>query len=262
MDLSALTSGDRITTTPHAAAALRRLRGIITVEAFYTPIRAEVPWISLTAGRELFPYRQITCEAATIWWSVQAKRGAMPEEIEVPTEHLHEALEHEAHKAHCHETADSAAGWIPLAALSSAILAVFAAISALLAGHYANEAMLEQIRASDGWAYFQAKGIKAAVLQSKVDLLTALGKEASDGDRAKIEEYRKEQEEIKADAEKDVQLSKHHLQLHQILARTVTLFQIAIAMAAISVLSRKKRLWHLSLLLGVAGAALLTQSLL
>ena len=38
----------------------------------------------------------------------------MPEEIEVPTEHLHEALEHEAHKAHGHETADSAAGWIPL----------------------------------------------------------------------------------------------------------------------------------------------------
>ena len=35
-----------------------------------------------------------------------------------------------------------------------------AAIAALLAGHAANEALLEQIKASDQWSYYQSKSIK------------------------------------------------------------------------------------------------------
>jgi hypothetical protein len=67
------------------------------------------------------------------------------EEIEVPTEHLQEQLNE--------TTRDSEEKWILKVALTAAILAVFAAITALLAGHYANEAMIEQLQASDQWAY-------------------------------------------------------------------------------------------------------------
>ena len=98
----------------------------------------------------------------------------MPEEIEVPTEHLHEHLEHQAQH--------SPERWIVFVALSSALLAVFAAVSALLAGHHANEAMIEQIQASDLWAYYQAKGIKAAVLENKIEVLVGLGKEVAEKD--------------------------------------------------------------------------------
>jgi len=93
------------------------------------------------------------------------------EEIEIPTEHLHEQLNESAH--------ENAERWILMVALTAALLAVLAAITALLAGHYANEAMIEQIQASDQWSYYQAKGIKSAVLESKIDLLKTLGKEAN-----------------------------------------------------------------------------------
>jgi len=73
------------------------------------------------------------------------------EEIEVPTEQLQEQLNE--------RTRESQEKWILMVALTAAILAVFAAINALLAGHYANEAMIEQLKASDQWAYYQAKGI-------------------------------------------------------------------------------------------------------
>src|SRR5580704_8937616 len=97
----------------------------------------------------------------------------MPEEIEVPTEHLNEALDEEAHKNdHEHHGHGGKKGghaakhtnWIPGVALSAAVMAVCAAIAALLAGHHANEGVLDQITASDRWAEFQAKGIKSAVL--------------------------------------------------------------------------------------------------
>ena len=85
------------------------------------------------------------------------------EEIEVPTEHLQEQL-NEA-------TKESEENWILKVALTAAILAVFAAITALMAGHFANEAMIEQLKASDQWAYYQAKGIKYVVIENKIDLL-------------------------------------------------------------------------------------------
>jgi hypothetical protein len=169
----------------------------------------------------------------------------MPEEIEVPTEHLHEqiedALEH------------SQENWIMKVALTAALLSVLAAITALFAGHYANEAMIEQIQASDQWSFYQAKGIKAAVLESKMDLLKQLGKEAAPEDERNAERYREEQKEIKKEASEKQEGSGRFLQRHNALAKGVTLFQISIAICAISALTRRKWLWYGSILTGIAG---------
>ena len=74
-------------------------------------------------------------------------------------------------------------------------MAGFAAVTALLAGHHANEAMVEQIHASDLWSYYQAKGIKSAVVSSRIELLKAMGKGAPAKDEEKIAKYKEEQDE-------------------------------------------------------------------
>jgi len=159
------------------------------------------------------------------------------EEIEVPTEHLHEAI---------HEKAmESPNRWFPLVAISTAFMAVFAAISGLLAGHHSDEALIEQIKASDQWAYYQAKGIKAEIKTLQV--------QAGLTDAASIEKYKKEQEEIKKKAEEAEQESKLNLDKHSILAKAVTLFQVAIAISAISILTKKKPLWVTSMVISAAG---------
>src|SRR5664279_3350766 len=160
----------------------------------------------------------------------------LPEEMEVPTEHLHEDMEHAAH--HSGET------WIVFVALSSALLAVLAAACSLLAGHYANEAMIEQIQASDQWAFYQAKGIKSSILESKMDLLKQMGKEADPKDVKNGDRYKEEQAEIKREATEKQEGSVKHLVQHNALSKGVTLFQIAIAICAISALTRKKWLWY------------------
>ena len=167
------------------------------------------------------------------------------EEAEVPLEHLHEQT---------HETAKhSRESWISWVALSTAILAVLAAIASLLSGEHANEAMLSQIEASSQWNYYQAKSIKAAVLDAKAAFTGA----PNESDQSKRARYEKEQEEIKSEAEHKQAAAKTYFHKHEVFARGVTKFQIAIAIAAISALTKKRSFWVVSLLFGAAGCVFL-----
>ena len=167
------------------------------------------------------------------------------EESEVPLEHLHE---------HVKETAEhSGAAWISWVALSTALLAVLAAIAGLLSGKYVNEAMMNQIEASDQWNYYQAKSIKASVLDAKMSLSGA----SNESDQSKRDRYEKEQEEIKAKAEHKEATAKTNFHKHEVFARGVTMFQIAIAIAAISALTKRRKFWIVSLLFGIVGCAFL-----
>jgi hypothetical protein len=167
------------------------------------------------------------------------------EEAEVPLEHLHEHIHHNAEHG--------GAAWISWVALSTAILAVLAAIAGLLSGSHANEAMMSQIQASDQWGYYQAKSIKASVLDAKMTLTPA----ATEKDKEKAAQYQEEQAEIKREAEHKQAEAKSNFHRHEIFARAVTMFQIAIAIAAISALTKKRRFWFVSLVFGVAGAVFL-----
>jgi hypothetical protein len=168
------------------------------------------------------------------------------EEIEVPTEHAQEEIHHQA----LHSTQR----WVSWVALSSALLAVFAAITALLAGHYVNEAMIEQMQASNFWSHYQAKSIKSSILANKTEL--------TEKDSEKLAEYKKEQQELTEQAKEKELGSQAHMKLHVVFARGVTMFQIAIAIAAISVLMKRRRFWYIALGFGATGAFFLAQGLL
>jgi hypothetical protein len=165
------------------------------------------------------------------------------EESEVPLEDLHEKVKESAEH--------NGAVWISWVALSTAVLAVLAAIAGLLSAHHVNEAMMNQIEASDQWSYYQAKSIKASVLDAKMSLAGT----ANESDRLRYDRYEKEQEQIKSEAERKEAAAKSNFHKHEVFARGVTMFQIAIAIAAISALTRKRRFWIVSLLFGAAGCA-------
>jgi len=167
------------------------------------------------------------------------------EEAEVPLEHLQEQVHHKAE--HSGET------WISWVALSTAILAVLAAIAGLLSGQHVNEAMMNQIEASDQWNYYQAKSIKASVLDAKMSLAGV----RDEADQSNRDRYEKEQEKIKAEAESKEAAAKSNFHKHEVFARAVTMFQIAIAIAAISALTRKRSFWIVSLIFGLIGCVFL-----
>ncbi|MGD1006705.1 MAG: DUF4337 family protein [Ignavibacteriaceae bacterium] len=178
----------------------------------------------------------------------------MAEEMEVPTEHLQETIKEAAEESNNR--------WILMVALTAALLAVLAAVASLLASYHVNEAMIEQLKASDQWAYYQAKGIKHEVLESKIELLKNLDKKISFQDQSKLTEYDKQQKEIELIAREAEISSSGHMEIHHILAKSVTLFQIAIAVSAIAVLTRKKWMWYGSIILGLGGILFLLQGII
>ena len=178
-------------------------------------------------------------------------------EIENPLEakeHLDELAHHEHHQ-----------GWTRYLAVTTALIAVLAAVASLLAGNWANiallrknDALLAQTQASDQYAYYQAKGIKKALAEFQY----AQTKDPAQQDA--VTKYGQQQEAIKATADEDTkkvteeneaaekQLEKHH---HG--ALSVTLFQISIALSAMAALLRRKSFWALSVALAVGGCVFL-----
>lgn len=199
----------------------------------------------------------------------------MPEEIEIDTERARE-LAHEAGEAHTESGSDPSGRVVRRAALTTALLAAVAAIASLEAGATINDALTLkteaatlQARASDQWAYYQAKGIKATVNQAAQSTWEAAGKRppAQLGvDAARyLDEQKKSGDEARAfekerdakSAEADALRGRHHG-----FAAAVAFLQVAIAVGAVAALARSNNIWLSSLVLGFVGATIFLWNLI
>jgi hypothetical protein len=188
----------------------------------------------------------------------------MPEE-DLETAELKERIEEGVEKAL--EEGGGSPGWTLYLSLSTAIIAVFAAIASLESGANSNDAILEkneavlsESKASDQWAYYQAKGVKSALASMESDVVGAANPELSSKMAADAKRYKAEQEEIEKGArelEKKVEeanaRAERFLERHHRFALSVTMFQVAIALSAIAALTRRKPLWWVGLLAGGVG---------
>lgn len=186
----------------------------------------------------------------------------MPEEIEIETKELREKV---------HEELEREGGaLLRTIAMSTAIFAAFAAVAALRAGSTVNEALVlkteatrAQVEASDQWALFQAKGIKAAVAEASRNAWLAAGREPPSDLAAHEAEFAAQKAQIEkqaatAEQTRDEKLAEadHLLHRHHLFANAVALSQVSIALGAVAALTRARSVWLGSLGLGVAGIAL------
>ena len=194
----------------------------------------------------------------------------MPEEG-IETQELKENLDEAREKAdeEKEEKKEERARWLTWLSLSTAILAVLAAVASLESGDHANEAIvlktdatLTQSAADDVWGYYQAKSIKEdmyralAQLAPRPELAAEWTKKAAEESEQKGEQ-KKEADKLGAEVKAADAESRQHLALHHRFAKSVTIFQVAIALAAIAALTRRKPVWWLSLAVGVAGCGFL-----
>jgi len=158
----------------------------------------------------------------------------------------HEWVERTAEEHHESESRrESPERMVP--AVTAAVLAVFAAFGSLLSGHAANEAILAQTKATDQWAYFQAKSTKEQILDVGSQVVIVLTEGTAQADRAKpalerlrgeVQRYEHEKEEIKREAEKREEESRHEYRKHTRFALGIALFQVGIVLASVSLLVR------------------------
>jgi uncharacterized protein DUF4337 len=177
--------------------------------------------------------------------------------IHVHGAHDH-AVEHEAHKG----------GLGQQVAIFSAVLATVGAVVSFLGGHtqneallYKNEAVLKKTEASNMWNYYQAKSTK----QNLAEFAASLATDPATREKfsANVKRYEVEKEDIKKKAEAleaetsaANEKSAHALHPHEHLAISMTLLQIAIALASITVLTQKRWLLAGAGVAALGGAAL------
>lgn len=186
----------------------------------------------------------------------------MPEEIELDTDKLRETIDDEIEK--------SGGAMLRWVALITAILAAITAVVSMRAGSTVNEALvLEseatqlQARASDQWAYYQAKGIKGAIAANAGNAFAAAGRPVPDSLPALAKRYAHEQAAIDTTArslerERDAKAQEAAglLAQHHHYAFAVALLQVAIALGAVAALTRQRAAFALSMLAGAGGIVL------
>jgi hypothetical protein len=169
--------------------------------------------------------------------------------------HVHGAHEHAVE--HHAEGGDSLGGYV---AIFTAILASVGAIISYQGGAtqneamlFKNEAVLKKAQASDQWNFYQAKSSKGHLMELAAEFAPVQRQGYFKEQVAKYDQDKKEikakAEELEAESEKANADSDHAMHPHHKLAQAMTLVQIAISLASITVLTRKKWLFY------VAGAA-------
>jgi len=175
--------------------------------------------------------------------------------------HVHGPHDHELEHAAQHG-GDSMTNQI---AMFTAIIATVGAIFSYMggatqanAGLYKNNAAIKKTEASNQWNYFQSKSTKQSLAELARDLAPEDKKATY---QAKVERYDKEKNEIKLVADKleaeakewdeqsDEQMHQHHRW-----AQSTTALQVAIALAAIALLTKKR--WLEYGMFGVAAIGL------
>ena len=155
-------------------------------------------------------------------------------------------------------------------AVLTAVLSTVGAIFGYLGGHsqnaallYKNEASSVKTAASNQWNYYQAKSNKQNLAELSVVLTTG---EAQQKFKQAVDRYQLEKGEIKTQAEKleaEVDTanknSEMEMHVHERWAMATTLLQIAIALAAITLLTRKR--WMLFGVFGATGLGLVAGAL-
>jgi len=177
--------------------------------------------------------------------------------------HVHGPHDHEVEHAAHHEPTGMAGQIAVVTAVIATIGALFAyegGATQANAGLLKNDAAIKKTEASNQWNYYQAKSSKQNLSELALELVPEARKPFYQDE---IKRYKAEKAEIKAAAEKleaeakdfdersAAQMHQHHRW-----AQATTALQVAIAMAAIALLTKSKKLEYLMFGVSAIGIAL------
>lgn len=174
-----------------------------------------------------------------------------------------EALEHVEHARELLEHSENAMlRWVPLLA---AVLAIFAGLSSLYAGRLTeetltlkNEAVLNEVKASDLWNEYQAESLKAHLYDAAAS--GAADKALRARFRKTVSQYRDEQKPLLSDAksheaERDKALteSDHSQRRKGVFDIALALFEVSIVLTSIAAMLKRRHMFVLAAAGGIAG---------
>lgn len=172
----------------------------------------------------------------------------------------HEHLETAEHAAHAAAEGGLRAAIVPLSIAVMAVIAgglgsleTSASSSAIIAR---SDASIRRNEASDLWSEYQAESLKKHLY----DIAAGQNASGSDALKAQAAKYGEEETKLQAEAKakeqetaQQVAASERSMERHHRLSYATSIVQLAIALASISIVIRRRWLWYGSLACLVAG---------
>ena len=139
-----------------------------------------------------------------------------------------------------------------VAGTMAALAAVLAIVSVL--GHMANtEEIVQQQKASDQWAFYQAKSIRRYESEIARDVLAAAKAPKADEYEKNFKRYEKETDEIQKQA-KEFEAESHVKGQQSLRYEYAEVFlEVAIVLASIAILTKLPAIWFVSIAGGLMG---------
>lgn len=148
--------------------------------------------------------------------------------------------------------------WTKYVSLMVVALAVVTAYGSLKAGGFSSRVLLNQAMASDAWSYFQAKSIKRSL--AEMESRTGTPEAQAEG-KKRADKYQTEQDDIQQEA-KRFEANRDEAAKHgPPLGSGIAALQIAIALASVCLITKRKSLWAASAALGAVGVCYLVYGL-
>ncbi len=153
--------------------------------------------------------------------------------------------------------------------VTMAILAVCVAVVSLMGHRSHTEELMMQNRATDQWAYYQAKNIRLHNYDMSLDVLPLIdfkdkeqAAKIQQKYKAQIDRYTKEQAEIEEQA-KDFEGESARAQRKADRFDLGEVFlEIALVISSLALLSRKRLYWFMGIIMGCTGLAVAATSFL
>ena len=171
---------------------------------------------------------------------------------------INEQREHAEHGAH-----DRFVGGVSITiavlAAAAAVVTALEQVETAATITDSSRAVLAQNRASDQWAFYQAKSVKKHIYALAADegfansdkFKKVAAKEAQDGDTVAKQAKAFEAQRDRYNDESDSHELRHHR-----LAMGATLLEIGIAIATVAIITRRGGWWAVSAVLGLGGMVL------
>ena len=133
-----------------------------------------------------------------------------------------------------------------------AILAAALAVVTVMGHSSTTEEIVSQAKASDQWAYYQAKSIRRYESEIARDMLAPQAEKAA-AYAKNVERYEKEGDEIQKEAqglENESSSAGHKAERYEF---GEVFFEVSIVLASVAILTKRKPIWWVSIAGGLVG---------
>jgi len=176
------------------------------------------------------------------------------DELEGMAENAMETIE-EAQRAARESESDNNSRWITSVALISSLMAIIGTVLALVAAFAADDAFEKRVIAIVDRNSYESENLQYEILLLKYEAMAQMGKISPDDKPEKLIALERNLDERDDRTTEELERAARFIGTHHVLGFAITLLQVCIALSGISIIAKRKRMWHAGL--GFAGFGIL-----